>query len=160
MMLDAFSGISSANRLTFCQSIASSRSNVSPSVSSGWFASRTSAAASPPRICGPLVRTMIPYSPAFAAALRRSVPAVITPLPPLPASAIERLDSVSRHRGTSAREASAVAVASTSSRLPEFTFRQVDRLRAGFGLMQIKAFAIGLLHHVGINAYCGTVIPE
>ena len=89
--LDASSGISSANRFTFCQSIASRRSKPSSSESSDRWASRSSAAASPPRICGPLVRTMRPYSPALAAASSNSVPAVITPLPPLPAIAIEML---------------------------------------------------------------------
>jgi len=84
-------GISSAKRWMFCQSIASSRSKPSSSESVGVDASRMSAAASPPRICGPLVRTINPYSPAFAAASSRSVPAVITPLPPLPAIAIEML---------------------------------------------------------------------
>ena len=83
------SGISSAKRFTFCQSIASSRSKRSSSVSIGVVPRRSSAAASPPRICGPLVRTIRPYRPARAAASSSRVPAVITPLPPLPASAIE-----------------------------------------------------------------------
>jgi hypothetical protein len=90
-MEPACRGISSAKRFTFCQSIASSRSKLSSSDSTGVVESRTSAAASPPRICGPLVRTIRPYSPAWAAASRSSVPAVMTPLPPLPAIAIERL---------------------------------------------------------------------
>src|SRR5690606_7063338 len=46
---------------------------------------------SPPRICGPLVRTISPYRPARAAASSSIVPAVMTPLPPDPANAIERL---------------------------------------------------------------------
>ncbi len=50
---------------------------------------RSRAAASPPRICGPLVRTIRPYRPARAAASSSIVPAVITPLPPLPAMAID-----------------------------------------------------------------------
>ena len=85
------SGISSAKRLTFCQSIASSRSKLSSSDCIGRGDKRSSAAASPPRICGPLVRTIRPYRPARAAASSNSVPAVITPLPPLPAMAIDRL---------------------------------------------------------------------
>jgi hypothetical protein len=76
--------------------MASSRSNLSSRPSSGKAPSRTSAAASPPRIWGPLVRTMRPYKPAFAAALSSSVPAVITPLPPLPASAIDTLAPADR----------------------------------------------------------------
>ncbi len=84
-------GISSAKRLMFCQSIASSRSKPSSSDSVWVRASRSSAAASPPRICGPLVRTIRPYRPALAAASSSRLPAVITPLPPLPAMAIERL---------------------------------------------------------------------
>ncbi len=87
--LAARSGISSAKRFTFCQSIASSRSKLSSSASTASRARRSSAAASPPRICGPLVRTIKPYRPARAAASSSSVPAVITPLPPLPASATE-----------------------------------------------------------------------
>ncbi len=58
--LPACSGISSAKRFTFCQSTASSRSKWSPRLCSGCGPSRTSAAASPPRICGPLVRTIRP----------------------------------------------------------------------------------------------------
>ncbi len=88
-MLVARSGISSAKRWTFCQSIASSRSNVSSSASIGRRASRSSAAASPPRICGPLVRTMSPYRPARAAASSSIAPAVMTPFPPLPAMATD-----------------------------------------------------------------------
>ena len=87
--LPACSGISSAKRCTFCQSIASSRSKRSSSDSTGAAPRRSSAAASPPRICGPLVRTIRPYRPACAAASSSSVPAVITPLPPLPAMAID-----------------------------------------------------------------------
>ena len=52
---------------------------------------RHSAAASPPRICGPLDRTMSPYQPAFAAASSSMFPAVITPAPPLPVTATETL---------------------------------------------------------------------
>jgi hypothetical protein len=55
---------------------------------------RSSAAASPPRICGPLVRTIRPYRPARAAASSSSVPAVITPAPPLPAMATEKLRDI------------------------------------------------------------------
>jgi hypothetical protein len=61
---------------------------------------------------------MIPYRPAFAAALSSSVPAVITPLPPLPASAIEMLESAPRERALPALGVSVVAVVSTSSLLP------------------------------------------
>jgi hypothetical protein len=87
--LPARSGISSPKRLTLPQSIASSRSKWSSSASIGARARRSSAAASPPRICGPLVRTIRPYRPARAAASSSIVPAVMTPLPPLPASARE-----------------------------------------------------------------------
>src|SRR6266567_4559523 len=104
---------------------------------------------------------MIPYKPAFAAALSSSVPAVITPLPPLPASAIEMLESAPRERALPALEVSAVAVASTSSLPARFTFCQVNRLRAEFDLTQIKAVAIALLHHVKLKYvlwYCNTRI--
>lgn len=60
MRLAGPSGISSAKRCTFCQSSASSTSKRSSSDSTGVAEMRTSAAASPPRICGPLVRTISP----------------------------------------------------------------------------------------------------
>ncbi len=57
----------------------------------GCVAMRISAAASPPRICGPLERTISPYQPACAAASRSRLPAVITPAPPEPHSATQTL---------------------------------------------------------------------
>jgi len=101
--LPACSGISSAKRWTFCQSTASSRSKRSSSDSTGVADSRNRAAASPPRICGPLVRTIRPYRPACAAASSSSVPAVMTPLPPLPAIAIESPASAGCDGGRSLR---------------------------------------------------------
>ena len=87
--LAASSGISSAKRWVFCQSIAISASNRSSRQSIGCGAKRSSAAASPPRICGPLERTIRPYQPAFAAASSSMLPAVITPAPPEPQTATE-----------------------------------------------------------------------
>jgi hypothetical protein len=70
----------------------------------------------------------------------------MTPLPPLPASAIERLDCATRdgaRRGLSP----APVLVSTPMLGSRFMLQQVNRLSAGFDLMQIKASAISLLHH-------------
>ncbi len=63
--------------------------------STGWSASRNSAAASPPRICGPSVRVDSPCQPAALAASSRKLPVVSAPAPPLPMIAIEMLGETS-----------------------------------------------------------------
>ncbi|HUH95311.1 MAG TPA: hypothetical protein VL742_19480 [Casimicrobiaceae bacterium] len=83
----------------------------------------------------------------------------MTPLPPLPASTIERLESARADRTCPAGRASVAAAVNTST-TPGFPFRQVKRLRSGRDLMQIKAFVIAMLHDARINQYYGTVIPE
>ena len=161
--LSAVSGISSAKRLTFCQSMASSTSNASSSVSIGLRPRRTSAAASPPRICGPLVRTMRPYQPAFAAAPTSSVPAVITPLPPLPARAIEMLCAAAAMRGrggavVAARAGFSVRGSTCDSRC--IRMPTVNRLRGRGQLIEINAPASAAAHDdFQQNRYYGTVIP-
>ena len=102
--LASSSGISSAKRWMFCQSIAISASKRSPRQSIGCGAKRSSAAASPPRICGPLDRTISPYQPARAAASSSMLPAVITPAPPEPQIASETVvRGVSRRSVMSSR---------------------------------------------------------
>ena len=137
--LPACSGISSAKRCTFCQSIASSRSKRSSSDSSGVLPSRSSAAASPPRICGPLVRTISPYKPAVAAASSSRVPAVITPLPPLPAMAMET--------GPRPGPNSLLSEASTLCSSCCLRWLAVNGLRAGGTLIWVKDRSRNPLHN-------------
>jgi hypothetical protein len=59
-MLSGPSGSSVAKRPTFCQSMAASTWKRSSCASVANVDTRTMAAASPPRICGPLVRVMSP----------------------------------------------------------------------------------------------------
>ena len=58
--LPAVRGISEVKRLTFCQSIAASTWKQSSWLSEAKVDTRSIAAASPPRICGPLVRVISP----------------------------------------------------------------------------------------------------
>ena len=58
MRLPGTSGISAAKRSTLCQSTAASTAKLSSWASVGKVQTRTMAAASPPRICGPLVRVI------------------------------------------------------------------------------------------------------
>jgi hypothetical protein len=60
MRLSGPSGSSAAKRATFCQSIAASTWKASSWPSPGKVDTRSIAAASPPRICGPLVRVIRP----------------------------------------------------------------------------------------------------
>ena len=64
---------------------------VGQSISTGSTASRSRAAASPPRICGPMVRVNSPCQPAAQAVSSRESPVVSAPAPPLPMIAIEML---------------------------------------------------------------------
>jgi len=89
MRLSGRSGISSAKRSAFCQSSASQRSKLSFMHSMGRGPSRISAAASPPRICGPKERRMMPKQPFLPARLNNNSPAVIEPAPPDPVTAMD-----------------------------------------------------------------------
>ncbi len=85
------SGISPINRLMLPGSMASTRSKLSSGDSVGPVARRITAAASPPLICGPAERLIKPYQPAFAATSSNRLPVVMTPEPPLPVSAMDKL---------------------------------------------------------------------
>jgi len=83
--------ISSPNRSMFFQSIASNRSQWARSEAMGSGDRQIIAATSPPRIWGPLERTMCAYQPLSPAASNSALPTVITPAPPLPATVIDNL---------------------------------------------------------------------
>ena len=162
MTLDASSGISSANRLTFCQSIASSRSNLSPSDSRGWlrepYQRRRFAAAD--------LRPAGANHDSVQTGFRGSVEQQRSRRHHAAAAAARERDRDARVRAARARPAPLWRLLlwlllGTSSLLPRFTFCQVNRLRAEFGLTQIKAIAIPLLHHVKLKYvlwYCNTII--
>ena len=67
------------------------KSNWSGRLSTGSAAKRSNAAASPPRICGPMVRVNTPCQPTALAASNRKLPVVSAPVPPLPTMAMEML---------------------------------------------------------------------
>jgi len=87
-------GMSPMNRSAFFQSIATRISKSLLMHSAGLVASRTRAAASPPRICGPTERFSKPYQPHRPAASSRIDPAVIAPAPPVPTIANETLSKL------------------------------------------------------------------
>ena len=82
-------GIALMKRSAFFQSMATRMSKSLDIVAAGSVESRTSAAASPPRICGPTDRFISPYQPALPAASSRILPDVTAPAPPVPTIAKE-----------------------------------------------------------------------
>ena len=80
-------GIAFIKRSAFFQSNATRMSNSFDMQKAGCVDRRTSAAASPPRICGPTERFNSPCKPALPAASNRIDPAVIAPIPPEPTMA-------------------------------------------------------------------------
>jgi hypothetical protein len=90
---------------------------------------------------------MIPYRPAFAAAFNNSVPAVITPLPPLPAMATEMLASTLRRSAPLVARITGWAIAFTVFLLVSGLV-QVNRVRGRMGLIQINAPVFPLAHHI------------
>jgi hypothetical protein len=105
---------------------------------------------------------MRPYQPALAAAAIKSVPAVITPLPPLPASAMEMQCAAPASR----RRDGEVAVRSGwwmrgSNVAPFLPMPTVNRQGARLRLIEINARALAAAHDdFRQKRYYGTVIPK
>src|SRR5262249_18415393 len=111
--------ISAPKRCALSQSIPMTRSNWSGRHSIVCEPSRSNAAASPPRICGPTVRARRPCQPPALAASSRKFPAVKAPAPPLPIIATETL------RRSAIRSAPAVKTRALAERQPALFLRRV-----------------------------------
>jgi hypothetical protein len=90
---------------------------------------------------------MTPYRPAFATAFNNSVPAVITPLPPLPASAMEMLAPSARCCAPACARLTDWPIAFILS-LFDLDVGLVNRLRGRIGLIQINAPAFPFVHDI------------
>jgi hypothetical protein len=98
----------------------------------------------------------------LAAAAISSVPAVITPLPPLPASAIETLCAApaSRRRGGGAAVRAGLSVRGSTGAPIFLRMPTVNRQGARLRLIEINARAGASAHDdFQPNRYYGTVIP-